>query len=236
MSQQPISTEAARWDARYRQGQDGWELGRPAPPLQRFLAQDPRAPQPPGRVLVPGCGRGHEAALLAGLGFAALGLDFSGEALAEARRRHGGITRSAAGALGGGERAGSRVAAARRPPGEQERLGWLQADLFDPQALVAALSPGDLDGVLEHTCFCAIDPGQRPAYLEVMQRLLRPQGWLLGLFWCHGRPGGPPWGSDPEQLCQQLLAAGFAPQLWEPAVDSVAGRQDEWLGLWRRLP
>lgn len=32
---------------------------------------------------MPGCGRGHEAALLAQLGFQAIGLDVSGKALAE---------------------------------------------------------------------------------------------------------------------------------------------------------
>ena len=72
---------AAPWDQRYREGGDGWELGRPAPPLEQALRHDPRMPQPPARVLVPGCGRGHEAALLAALGFEAIGLDVSGEAL-----------------------------------------------------------------------------------------------------------------------------------------------------------
>ncbi|MGB5135153.1 MAG: methyltransferase domain-containing protein, partial [Prochlorococcaceae cyanobacterium] len=118
-----------RWDQRYREGGDGWELGQPAPPLATFLRHDPRAPAPGGPVLVPGCGRGHEAALLAELGFPVVGLDFSGEALNEARRLHG---------------------PAR--PG----LRWLQADLFDAAALAAAgLGKESLDGVVEHTCFCA---------------------------------------------------------------------------------
>ena len=103
---------AATWDQRYRKGTDGWELGRPAPPLEQALRHDPRCPRPPGRVLVPGCGRGHEAALLAALGFATIGLDVSGEALAEARRLHG--------------------------PGGGPHLRWLQADLFDRQALQQA--------------------------------------------------------------------------------------------------
>ncbi len=200
----------AAWDQRYRDGSDGWELGRPAPPLEAFLRHDARAPQPPGRVLVPGCGRGHEAALLAELGFAVVGLDFSGEALAEARRLH-----------------------------REDRPGlrWLQADLFNDQALAAAgLGAGSLAGVVEHTCFCAIDPSQRPAYLAQVHRLLAPGGWLLGLFWCHPRPGGPPWGSDPAALEQHLRSAGFLPALWQPARGSVEARQDEWLGLWRRQP
>lgn len=204
------SDAAALWDQRYREGSDRWELGHAAPPLEAFLRADPRCPTPAGPVLVPGCGRGHEAALLAGLGHGVVGLDFSGEALAEARRLHG---------------------------PDRPALRWLQADLFDRQALAqAGLTPGSLAGAVEHTCFCAIDPAQRPDYLAVMRQLLRPEGWLLALFWCHRREGGPPWGSDPRQLAGQLRAAGFAAELWEPATGSLEGRDDEWLGLWRRLP
>lgn len=201
-------SESAPWDQRYRDGSDGWELGRPAPPLERFLRADPRRPLPPGRVLVPGCGRGHEAALLAALGFEAIGLDFSAEALARARQLHG-----------------------AEPP----RLRWLQADLFDAPALDAAgLGPTCLQGVLEHTCFCAIDPARRPAYLDAVVRLLAPGGWLLALFWCHDRPGGPPWGSEATELMQQLTVAGLRQQLWEPAQGSAPERDHEWLGLWQR--
>ncbi len=206
----PPSAAAALWDQRYREGSDRWELGRAAPPLEAFLRADPRSPPAAGPVLVPGCGRGHEAALLARLGHDVVGLDFSGEALREARRLH-----------------------AETSP----RLRWLQADLFDRKALAeAGLTAGSLAGVLEHTCFCAIDPGQRQDYLELVRQLLRPDGWLLGLFWCHRREGGPPWGSDPQQLAAQLCAGGFAAELWEPATGSLDSRDDEWLGLWRRLP
>ena len=204
------TAEPSHWDQRYRQGTDGWELGRPAPPLERFLRTHPLAPQPPGQVLVPGCGRGHEVALLEALGFAAIGLDFSGEALAEARARHG---------------------------HDRDRLRWLQADLFDQQALEAAgLVAGSLMGIVEHTCYCAIDPERRDAYLATVRRLLAPGGWLLGLFWCHRRPGGPPWGSDPQAVEAQLGQAGLVAELWEPATGSVDQRQDEWLGLWRLSP
>ena len=200
---------ASNWDQRYLEGSDRWELGRPAPPLEAFLRTDSRAPQPPGRVLVPGCGRGHEAALLADLGYEVIGLDFSSEAIQRAQALHG---------------------------SDRTKLRWLQADLFDGAALAAAgITTGSLQGVLEHTCFCAIDPAQRGAYLATARRLLAPGGWLLGLFWCHRRPDGPPWGSDPEMLEQQLTAAGFCQEFWEPAQGSAPERDNEWLGLWHTL-
>ena len=88
--------------------------------------------------------------------------------------------------------------------------------------------------MLEHTCFCAIDPARRPAYLDAVVRLLAPGGWLLALFWCHDRPGGPPWGSEAAELVQQLTGAGLRQQLWEPALGSAPERDHEWLGLWQR--
>ena len=204
----PASAEAVDWDARYREGRDGWELGGPAPPLEAFLRRDPRRPLPPGRVLVPGCGRGHEAALLAELGFATVGLDISAEALRQAGRRHG---------------------------PERPKLSWRQADLLDAAALrEAGLTAGSLQGVVEHTCFCALDPSHRPTYLQTVTELLAPGGWLLGLFWCHGREGGPPFGSDPQELHRELRAAGLEPRLWEPARNSAPERDQEWLGLWIR--
>lgn len=51
---------------------------------------------------------------------------------------------------------------------------------------------GAFDAVLEHTCFCAIAPSRRGAYVRVVRDLLKPGGLLLGLFYAHGRPGGPP--------------------------------------------
>jgi len=198
----------SRWDQRYQEGSDGWKLGQPAPSLARFLRSHPLAPQAPGKVLVPGCERGQEVALLEDLGFPAIGVNFNGEALREARKLHGET---------------------------RQTLQWLQADLFDRQALAAAaLTPGSLGGIVEHTCFCAIDPGQRQDYIATACRLLAPGGWLLGLFWCHRQPGGPPWGSDPQLVAAQLRQAGLVPEIWQPASGSVQKRKYEWLGLWRQ--
>ena len=70
------------WEDAYARGGDGWELGRPAPPLVDCLDT---TPPPLGRVAVPGCGRGHDARLLATRGYEAIGFDFAPAALAAAR-------------------------------------------------------------------------------------------------------------------------------------------------------
>lgn len=70
------------WTDLYAHGGDGWELRQPAPPLVEFMD---RTPLPPGRVAVPGCGRGHDVRFLSRAGFAAVGFDFSPTAITEAR-------------------------------------------------------------------------------------------------------------------------------------------------------
>jgi methyl halide transferase len=76
-------SEAAFWEDLYARRSDRWELGGPTPPLVEYL--DRHAPPPPGRVAVPGCGRGHDARLLARRGYRVLGFDFATAAIRDAR-------------------------------------------------------------------------------------------------------------------------------------------------------
>ena len=74
------------WEDVYERGGDAWELGRSAPPLADFLDT---TPPPTGRVAVPGCGRGHDARLLAARGYDVVGFDWAPSALAAARELAG---------------------------------------------------------------------------------------------------------------------------------------------------
>lgn len=85
MSDHSPIEEAGYWDAHYRQGNTGWDLGGPAPPFGDLLA-GPDAP-PPGRLVALGAGRGHDAILFAQAGFDVLGIDFAPTAVSEARER-----------------------------------------------------------------------------------------------------------------------------------------------------
>ena len=65
---------AAGWQQRYDDNQTGWDRGEPNPALLKWLNSDAL---PPGRVFVPGCGRGHEVVELAGRGFEVTAVDFA---------------------------------------------------------------------------------------------------------------------------------------------------------------
>ena len=70
------------WEGLYAGGGDGWELGGPSLPLVDFVE---RTPPPRGRVVVPGCGRGHDARFLAERGYEVTAVDFAPAALTAAR-------------------------------------------------------------------------------------------------------------------------------------------------------
>ncbi len=71
------------WQELYQERRDGWEMGAPHPSLVHLIET---MPPPRGRVAVPGCGRGHDARLLAARGWDVVGFDFADAAVVEARR------------------------------------------------------------------------------------------------------------------------------------------------------
>jgi methyl halide transferase len=82
------------------------------------------------------------------------------------------------------------------------------------------------DYVLEHTCFCAIDPALRSDYVQVVRQLLRTQGKLIALFFTHSRDGGPPFGVTPQAI-RDYFEPEFDVLMLEPAMDSIEQRQGE---------
>jgi methyl halide transferase len=98
LDRKPVD-EPGFWEGLYADGNDGWELREPAVSLVAWLAGGGRfvisggpemAPAlPPSEdapwVAVPGCGRGHDARLLAQRGYHAVGFDFAEAAITEAR-------------------------------------------------------------------------------------------------------------------------------------------------------
>ena len=122
--------------------------------------------------------------------------------------------------------------AARFPVVKNER--YELANLFD-------LPPhlrGSFDWVWEHTCFCAIDPPMRAAYVEAVAGALKPGGKLLAIFYLdpgHDSPDeGPPFGVSLAEL-DSFFSPRFALEReWRPA-HAYPGREGrEWMRILRK--
>jgi methyl halide transferase len=96
----------------------------------------------------------------------------------------------------------------------------LDADLFT----VPKTRAGQFDAVLEHTCFCAIDVARRAEYVEVVHALLVPNGVLFGLFYAHGKEGGPPYNTTEAEV-RGLFGARFSFERLVRPTDSFEVRQ-----------
>jgi SAM-dependent methyltransferase len=66
------------WQNRYDEGRTGWDRGEASPILRSWLSSGVLKPC---RILVPGCGRGHEVIALAEAGFQVTGVDFADAAV-----------------------------------------------------------------------------------------------------------------------------------------------------------
>ncbi|MGE9268612.1 MAG: methyltransferase domain-containing protein [Verrucomicrobiales bacterium] len=73
------------WEQRYLASDTPWDLGQAAPPLLELAREKPALFRPHRRLLVPGCGLGHDARFLASLAPEVTAVDISPEALAQAR-------------------------------------------------------------------------------------------------------------------------------------------------------
>ena len=102
---------------------------------------------------------------------------------------------------------------------------YLLADLFD----LPAKFDHQFDWVFEHTCFCAIDPSQREAYVEAIVRLLKPGGKLLAIFFINPDHDeeGPPYGVSTTEL-EEFFGKDFAVEReWVPARTHPGREQRE---------
>ncbi len=180
-----------KWQADYERGSDGWDLSGPTPVLKRLASGGHLTP---GRMLVPGAGRGHDAREFARHGFHVTAVDFTPYAVREMQR----------------------LADPRAPIDIQQR------DLF---ALPREFD-GAFDYVLEYTCFCAIDPGRRGEYADVVTRLLKPGGIYLDLaFPLDSHAGGPPFQVSAKEVMDLFRARGFKLMRREFPPDSVKPRR-----------
>jgi methyl halide transferase len=105
-------------------------------------------------------------------------------------------------------------------------LDFAHCDITAP----AADLRGTFDLVLEHTCFCALAPQQRPDYVAGVSALLSPGGILFGLWYRFDPPDteGPPYSLSEARLLELMARGGFDKIHVETPVDSHerrAGRE-----------
>lgn len=102
-----------------------------------------------------------------------------------------------------------------------EAVTWLQEDWFETLE-------GPFDVIFDHTCFVAMAPERREAYVSRTAKLLKPGGsWLLAAFHDTQGKSGPPFSIEPEGL-RDLVEAHFEILHLAPAVRSHprrAGRE-----------
>ncbi len=73
------------WEERWREDNTPWDLGGVTPALDAWCKENPIRDQD---ILVPGCGRGHDAHYMSKRGARVVALDISPEALETARRAY----------------------------------------------------------------------------------------------------------------------------------------------------
>lgn len=88
------------------------------------------------------------------------------------------------------------------------------------------------DGIWEYTCYCAIDPSRRTAYVREMAAILKPGGWFLGCFFpIRSYGGGPPFPVSKSEV-RRLLTPRFRIEREFPPTRPVLRRAgQEWMVL-----
>lgn len=81
--------DADRWSTRYREGDTPWDQSGPHPALARVVST---LKLQRSRVLVLGCGRAHDAAWFARAGHIVTAVDFSADAIAQAKATYEGVS------------------------------------------------------------------------------------------------------------------------------------------------
>jgi len=175
------------WQRRYEENDTPWDKGTAAPPLVDYLKTHAIS----GGVLLPGCGRGHDARVLAAQpGCSVVGLDLAPVAVADATRLI--------------EEAGLSLSAR-----------FIEGDFFQlPPDLLGAF-----DCLVEHTCFCAIEPRFRADYVRSAAAALRPGGKIFGIFYLTPDvEAGPPFAVSMEELTALFEPYFVILESWVPTV------------------
>ena len=88
--------------------------------------------------------------------------------------------------------------------------------------------------MLEHTFFCAINPNMRQEYVETAKRILKPGGYLIGLFYETNEDGGPPFNTHKEDI-EKYFSSSFKIESLSKTPHSAKQRlEKEWLAVLKK--
>lgn len=111
------------------------------------------------------------------------------------------------------------IARAKSNYGHFQNIQFLEADLFDlPREM-----HGQFDLVVEHTCYCAINPSLRNDLVRQWKRLLNDEGYLLGVFFTMPKQSGPPFGGSEWEI-RHRLEKHFQTVIWQRFRKSIKPR------------
>lgn len=162
MDNSHLSTEF--WQNQYEANSTGWDRGEVHPALLNWIKLDELSPC---RIVVPGCGRGHEVTHMAQRGFDVTAIDYATAPIEFLKNQ-------------------------LATQGLEASL--IAADLFSFEVSTP------YDAVYEQTCLCAIDPGLRPRYADLVYQWLRPGGQLYLLMVQTNSSHGPPFHCNPVEM------------------------------------
>ncbi|MEM0951618.1 MAG: methyltransferase domain-containing protein [Cyanobacteria bacterium P01_H01_bin.74] len=224
----PSDTNQAFWQQRYQEQETPWNLDVVAPPFKHLISSYPAYFKGLNSMLpgvMPGKALGGKALKVLPM-MAVLGCGYGHDAA---------YFGQAGAAVTAFDFADEAIAAAKNR--YNNFATFIQADIFalpENQEFNA-----QFDYVLEHTCFCAIDPTKRKAYVETVHFLLKPGGTFVGLiFFDTGSESeeGPPYASTQQEI-EALFMPQFTVQVLEIASHSVENRKNrELLCIFQKKP
>lgn len=214
------------WEGAWVKNVTPWDTATPAPAIAFMCQRHPNVLADAQRVLVPGCGSGHDAREIArrlqlqeNLSAATVtGLDLSSTASKTADLLHRGDPDGAALLEAG-------------------TLRFESGDFFTHSHSMSPKSGYDL--VWDYTFYCALPPSMRPDWARAMGSLVRRGGGRLAtlLFPVDEHEGGPPFAVDVEQARRELEEFGgfeCVDLVQVPDEHSLKPRRGrEWLGIWK---
>lgn len=111
------------------------------------------------------------------------------------------------------------ISKAKQTYGHYTNLTFIHADLFDlPHEMY-----GQFDILIEHTCYCAINPSLRSDLVKQWRRLLHDKGFLFAIFFIMPKRNGPPFGGSEFEI-KERLKSDFQFIIWQRFRQSVKSR------------